>query len=71
MIPDDFFGNHFGSISGALSGLETMHKVIPKWGPARNPQFSISYDPVFGKPLRFLGFIDFAVKFQVGELKKQ
>ena len=28
-------------------------------------------DPVFGKPLRFLGFIDFAAKFQVGELKKQ
>ena len=31
----------------------------------------IACDPILGKPFRFMGFIDFAVKFQVGELKKQ
>ena len=29
------------------------------------------HDPVFGKALRFLAFIDFAVKFHVGPLQKR
>ena len=42
MISDDFFGHHFGSISGVLLGSKTIHKVVPKWAPGRDPQFSIS-----------------------------
>ena len=42
MFPDDFFGDYFGSISGVLLRPKTIHKVIPKWAPERDPQFSIS-----------------------------
>ena len=45
-------------------------KGAPKGGQKSTRKAPKPCDPFHGRPLRFLGFIAFAVQFQVAELKK-